>query len=62
MIVAWFWSDTRLGEILKISGEALNVESSCVIWQPRWTKLMGNFEEKTIDFKAELLNISSNFA
>jgi len=60
-MVAGFWSNTKLGEIVKISSEALDIETKLCVLADSMDKINGAvFEEKVIDFKAELTTISKN--
>lgn len=57
----WFWAETKLGEIVKISQEVLEVESKLSDLADSMEKINGAiFEEKTINFKQELSTIIAN--
>jgi hypothetical protein len=59
--VSFMWSNTKLDEISKISEEILNIEAKLCILAESMDKINGAiFEEKQIDFKNELLIISTN--
>jgi len=59
--VTWFWQNTKLGELQKISNEILDIETKACLLAESMEKVNGAvFEEKIIDFKIELLKISSN--
>ncbi len=59
--LAGFWGESKLGEIIKISDEVLNVEGRICNLAESMEKINGAiFEEKTIDYKLELTNVSNN--
>ncbi len=58
--VAWFWEKTKLGEVVKISRNVLEIETKLCALADSMEKINGAvFEEKTIDFKTELLIVST---
>jgi len=59
--MAGFWAETKLGEIVEIFLEVSEIEEKLVTLVESMDKINGAiFEEKVIDFKAELTNVSKN--